>query len=198
MLVLRCPGVGGRARCRDGLRCGGGDGRAAALRSFHRCSSLLERELHVEPCPETAAVYTDLFASAPPGRGGRAASSRADRGIPLFVVEALRQETGPVPRGGAVLAERFDHLGPAALKVAGLAAAVGRDFSLDLLAAAGDLGSASLTEVVDELWRRRLLREYSATGYDFAHDLPRVAPAEAARRPGPYRQGRTAPTKLDR
>jgi DNA-binding SARP family transcriptional activator/tetratricopeptide (TPR) repeat protein len=99
-------------------------------------------------------------------------------GFPLYVVEALRDSAG---RGGvrqppgdltAVLRSRLEQATAAARQVAGLAAAVGRDFSLDLLTEASDLDPDVVVEAVDELWRRRIMREFR-DGYDFSHDLLR-------------------------
>ena len=84
---------------------------------------------------------------------------------------------------------------PTAREVAALAAAVGRDVTLDLLAEASDLDADGVVAAVDELWRLRILRE-RGDGYDFSHDLLRDAayatdhPAAAlaaapAHRPGP-------------
>jgi DNA-binding SARP family transcriptional activator/tetratricopeptide (TPR) repeat protein len=101
-------------------------------------------------------------------------------GFPLYVIEAVR---GTVDAGApalppsdltAVLRNRLERLTPAGREVAGLAAAVGTDFSLDLLTEASDLGAGEVVEAVDELWRRRILREFS-DGYDFSHDLLRDA-----------------------
>ena len=59
-------------------------------------------------------------------------------------------------------------------EVAGLAAAVGRNFTLDLLTEASDLDADTVVRAVDELWRRRIVRELR-DGYDFSHDLLRDA-----------------------
>jgi hypothetical protein len=56
--------------------------------------------------------------------------------------------------------------------VADLAAAVGTDFTLDLLTEASDLEPDTVARAVDELWRRRIMREFGE-GYDFSHDLLR-------------------------
>ncbi len=48
--------------------------RSAAVRVFHRCSRVLDRELDVRPGPETEAVYRSLLpglAATEPGTGGR-------------------------------------------------------------------------------------------------------------------------------
>jgi DNA-binding SARP family transcriptional activator len=99
-------------------------------------------------------------------------------GFPLYVVEAARgtADRGHAPRPPgdltAVLRNRLEQATPAAREVAGLAAAVGRDFSLDLLTEASDLDADEVVGAVDELWRRRIMREFR-DGYDFSHDLLR-------------------------
>jgi tetratricopeptide (TPR) repeat protein len=101
-------------------------------------------------------------------------------GFPLYVIEAVRGtvDTGspalPARDLAAVLRNRLDQATAVSREVAGLAAAVGTDFSLDLLTEASDLDASAVVEAVDELWRRRILREY-ADGYDFSHDLLRDA-----------------------
>jgi DNA-binding SARP family transcriptional activator/tetratricopeptide (TPR) repeat protein len=97
-------------------------------------------------------------------------------GFPLYVIEAVRSGIGsePVPAGDltAVLRKRLWQATAAAREVAGLASAVGTDFTLDLLAEASDLDADAVVAAVDELWRRRLVREFG-DGYDFTHDLLR-------------------------
>lgn len=107
-------------------------------------------------------------------------------GVPLFVVEAARSGSVRSPRVDALLADRLAQLSAGAQEVAGVAAAIGRDFSLELLEAAGEISDETLVSAVDELWRRRLLREHSGTTYDFAHDLLRDAAYE--RMSPPHRQ----------
>ncbi len=108
-------------------------------------------------------------------------------GYPLFVIEAVRagllDRTGsavpaPGPGGGApevrsVLAGRIRQAAPAARATAELAAVIGRDFTLELLAEASDLDSDAVMAAVDELWRRRIIREHAPARYDFCHDLLR-------------------------
>ncbi len=95
------------------------------------------------------------------------------RGFPLFVIESVRGGSVHSVRVEAVLGDRLGKLSPDAAALAQLAATVGRDFSLELLRAATDLDDTALLSAVDELWKRRLLREHSSTTYDFAHDLLR-------------------------
>ena len=125
-------------------------------------------------------------------------------GHPLFVVEMARAglvgtvehesdgaaTSGPLPvrarmtaRMRAVIAARLRQLTPTAQRVVELAAAIGRDFDVDVLAASGDLDEPDLVEGLDELWRRRIIREQGLNRYDFSHDRIRevaydqIAPA---------------------
>ncbi|CDZ86931.1 BTAD domain-containing putative transcriptional regulator [Rhodococcus ruber] len=97
-------------------------------------------------------------------------------GFPLYIIEAMRSGPGVAPAGrlADVLHDRIGQVSPAARDVAGLAAAVGRDFTLDLLTEASDLDTDAVVRAVDELWQRRILRQFR-DGYDFSHDLLRDA-----------------------
>ena len=101
-------------------------------------------------------------------------------GFPLYVIEAVRGTGDPggtsLPPGDlqAVLRKRFEQTTAAAREVAGLAAAVGTNFTLGLLAEASDLEADIVVQAVDELWRRRIMQEFG-DGYDFSHDMLREA-----------------------
>ena len=102
----------------------------------------------------------------------------ATGGFPLYVIEAVRGTDAPggtpLPIGdlSAVLRKRLEEGTTATREVAGLAAAVGTNFTLDLLTEASDLDADLVVEAVDELWQRRIVREFE-DGYDFSHDLLR-------------------------
>ena len=99
-------------------------------------------------------------------------------GFPLYVIEAVRGSVDlgsmPLQVGDltAVLNNRLAQATLAAREVAGLAAAVGTNFTLDLLTEASDLDADTVVGAVDELWRRRIMHEFR-DGYDFSHDLLR-------------------------
>ena len=76
-----------------------------------------------------------------------------------------------------MLRGRLEQVSATARELAGLAAAVGRDFDLDLLVEASDLDADSVVHAVDELWRLRIVHE-CGEGYDFSHDLLRAAAYE--------------------
>ena len=109
----------------------------------------------------------------------------ATDGNPLFVVEAVRAgfdgraDAMPLtPTVQAVIRSRLRRLSPAAAGVAEVAATVGRDFTLDELAAATGTEPTELIEPVDELWRHRIIREHRGA-YDFGHDLIRQVAADS-------------------
>jgi DNA-binding SARP family transcriptional activator/tetratricopeptide (TPR) repeat protein len=110
---------------------------------------------------------------------------RATQGNPLFVVESVRvglgESSGGItapPRVHAVIVARLAQLSPAAYDLAGLAGAIGRAFSFDLLAKATDWDEASVAQALEELWQRRIV-EGKGGEYDFTHDRIReVAYAE--------------------
>lgn len=98
-------------------------------------------------------------------------------GNPLFIVEAVRAGlSGTEPKGAVspriqgVIEMRVSQLSDRARSILGVASAVGREFSLDLLEAAAGAGREDLTAAMDELWRRRIVRESGSGGYDFSHD----------------------------
>ena len=101
-------------------------------------------------------------------------------GFPLYVIEAVRgiadPDGTPLPAGDlqAVLHKRLEQATTAAREVAGLAAAVGTNFTLGLLTEASDLTADIVVAAVDELWRRRIMQEFG-DGYDFSHDMLREA-----------------------
>jgi tetratricopeptide (TPR) repeat protein len=102
------------------------------------------------------------------------------------------------PRMHAVIAGRLAQLSPGALELAGLAAAVGRVFTVEILREASGADIDNLTDGLDELWHRRIIRaapqqsavstgaisgskplRKAANSFDFSHDKIRdVAYAE--------------------
>jgi DNA-binding SARP family transcriptional activator/predicted ATPase len=118
---------------------------------------------------------------------------RETGGYPLFVVEMVRAGLGGAPdrtsgadllreklpageerplpsRVRAVLENRLQQLSPLACEVAELAAVNGREFTLDLLVAAGHVDVDSTVHALDELWHKRIVREEGTDSYDFTHD----------------------------
>ena len=129
-----------------------------------------------------AAADTARLAEAVAGHALRPAEAdllhATTGGFPLYVIEAIRSLAGPdgMPSPGsdlqAVLRMRFQQATEAAREIAGLAAAVGTNFTLGLLTEASDLDANTVVQAVDELWRRRIMREFG-DGYDFAHEMLR-------------------------
>jgi DNA-binding SARP family transcriptional activator len=111
---------------------------------------------------------------------------RETEGNPLFVVEMARAGLGaPTPatkappdparvalpsKVQAIIESRLAQLSQPARELAGVAAAIGRGFSLDLLLGCGQISEDVAVRALDELWQRRIVREIGANQYDFTHD----------------------------
>ncbi len=105
-------------------------------------------------------------------------------GNPLFVIEALRagissdaSQAVLTPTMRAVLRARLGQLTDGARRLAWVAAVIGRAFSLRLLVSATGIDEYELVDHVDELWRRRIIRDQGLT-YDFSHDKLRAVARE--------------------
>jgi DNA-binding SARP family transcriptional activator len=116
-----------------------------------------------------------------------AARLRAEtEGNPLFIIEAMRagfgtRGRGPVtltPTVHAVIRARLDRLTPQARALAEVAAIIGREFTVPVLAAAAGRTEDDLTDDLDELWRRHIVRAHG-TAYDFSHDRLRDVALES-------------------
>jgi tetratricopeptide (TPR) repeat protein len=107
--------------------------------------------------------------------GSRLGEREAERlfaqteGNPLFVVETLRADRMS-RRIQAVLESRLAQLSDGARELAGVAATIGREFRSDVLVAASGADIEDAVRALDELWRRRIIREQGPESYDFSHD----------------------------
>jgi DNA-binding SARP family transcriptional activator len=105
-------------------------------------------------------------------------------GNPLFVIESLRAGVSThgsqamlTPTIRAVLGARLGQLPDGARRLAEVAAVIGRPFSVGLLVSATGIGEPELVDHIDELWRRRIIRDQGLT-YDFSHDKLRAVALE--------------------
>ena len=105
-------------------------------------------------------------------------------GNPLFVIEALRagissdgSQAVLTPTMRAVLRARLGQLTDGARRLAEVAAVIGRPFSVGLMVSATRTDERELVDHVDELWRRRIIREQGLR-YDFSHDKLRAIALE--------------------
>src|SRR3984885_11051092 len=136
-------------------------------------------EIPLEPLDEDETADLARLESAQPLESGHLGEIfRATRGNPLFVVESVRAGLQST-RVHAVIAARLGQLTTASYELAGLASVIGRPFSFDLLEKATDWDEGSVSQALDELWRRRMIESRGASEYDFTHDrLREVASAE--------------------
>jgi hypothetical protein len=163
---------------------------ATALRALDRC---VEIEL-ARLSREETALLAERVAGSPLEPPAAERLFAGTEGNPLFVVEALRagwtgEEGGAIsPRVQAVIESRLAQLSEQARGLAGIAAAVGREFTADVLARASGGDEAALVRGLDELWRRRIVRDRGLDAYDLTHDRIREV---AYRALGPAQRRRT-------
>ncbi len=136
-------------------------------------------EIPLEPLDaEETAELARLESAKPLESGNLGEIFRATRGNPLFVVESVRAGLQST-RVHAVIAARLAQLTAASYELAGFASVIERPFSFELLEKATDWDEASVSQALDELWRRRIIESRAASEYDFTHDrLREVACAE--------------------
>ncbi|CAL9619281.1 hypothetical protein SUDANB176_05807 [Streptomyces sp. enrichment culture] len=137
------------------------------LRALGRCTEL---ELGPLTREETTALVRRLT-----GTEAGADRLHADsEGNPLFLVEALRAggqgHGGLTPRVQAVIGARLAQLSAGTAGLLGVAATIGREFTADVLGAAARADEPVLIAGLDELWRRRIVREHGLDAYDFTHE----------------------------
>ena len=158
---------------------GRGDGPARWLGGLRAAGLVTELTLGPLEPGDTATLSAAVTGRAVSEEEARLLHA-ATGGFALLVIEAARaggaraSDASPAERLGVVLEHRIEQTSPQAQEIAGLAAALGRDFTLDLLTEASDLDADAVVHAVDELWRRRIVRE-RGEGYDFTHDLLRDA-----------------------
>jgi predicted ATPase len=136
-------------------------------------------EIPLEPLgAEETAELARLESVQPLDSSRLAEIFRVTRGNPLFVVESVRggqQST----RVHSVIAARLAELSAASYELAGVASVIGRPFTVELLEKATDWDELSVSQALDELWRRRIIESRHASEYDFTHDrLREVACSE--------------------
>ena len=109
---------------------------------------------------------------------------RETEGNPLFVIEALRagissegSQAVLTPTMRAVLGARLGQLPEVPRRLAEVAAVIGRPFSVGLMVSATGIDENEMVDHVDELWRRRIIRDQGLT-YDFGHDKLRAVALE--------------------
>ena len=181
----------------DGVAHDGDDHPLAALMSaLHGDGQLTELELGPLDAGETASL-ADFMAERDLTSEQAARLFQETEGNPLFVVETVRfgLETRAGSRDGRRTSP-FNHLpsetrltlrprctpscSPACrsfqrtrAQLAGLAAAIGREFTWPVLAHASDQDEQALVHSLDELWQRRIVRDIpgrDTPAYDFTHD----------------------------
>jgi DNA-binding SARP family transcriptional activator len=156
------------------------------LTALRRERRLQEIELGPLDPAETCLLAAHVIGHSVEVAAGNALYQETE-GNALHIVETMRAGgVGPLPAAvQAVIATRLSQLKPRARELAGLAATIGREFTMPLLVCAAGHADEDVVSCLDELVQRRLLREQGASSYDFSHDKIRVvayAELSAARR----------------
>ncbi|CAN5689523.1 AAA family ATPase [soil metagenome] len=142
---------------------------------------VLERVTEIELTrlsPEETVALSERLAGRPLEAPEAERLFAETEGNPLFVVEALRagwkgghlEREWVSPKVQAVIQSRLSQLTAPARELAGVAATIGRDFTIEVLEQASEADGEMLVRGLDELWRSRILREHGAHAYDFSHD----------------------------
>lgn len=150
--------------------------------ALRQSRQLKEIELAPLPAAETAVLAAHLT----PQPINPAETNRLfqeTEGNPLFIIEMMRpglpQAHSLPPTIQAMIQARFAQLSSQARELMAQAAVIGRAFDYALLAQTSGMAEDVLVTHLDELWRRRLIREHGGADYDFSHDKIReVAYAE--------------------
>ena len=128
----------------------------------------------------TAELAAQLHSDDTIDEGFAARLWTESEGNPLFVIEAVRagldidgNQPALTPTIRSVLNARMGQLTEGARRVAELAAVIGRPFTINLIGSATGLDESELVDEIDELWRRRIIRDQGHT-YDFTHDKLRA------------------------
>ena len=126
---------------------------------------------------DETALLVAAIGGAPLDAARPRAPLRRQRGQPAVPGRVARSPTPrrAAPKVEALIAGRLARLTPPAAELAGVAAAIGRAFTPDVLAAASGVEEDALVRALDELWRRGIVRAHGPNAYDFSHGRIRDA-----------------------
>jgi len=112
----------------------------------------------------------ELLRACPPARAGLVSGATVP--VAPAALGAPLDESAPAlpPRLRTVIRTRLARLSATTAELVGVASVIGRAFDLDLLVRVSGREEDAVVRGLDELWRRRVVRELSAGQYDFTHD----------------------------
>jgi predicted ATPase len=131
---------------------------------------------------EEAVLLAERIAGSPLDPDKARRLCKDSEGVPLFVVESARSDAEVSVQAGemsdrvrAVIASRLARLSESAAELVGVAATIGREFTVPVLAQASGTSEEVLVRGLDELWRRAIVRARGPSSYDFSHGKIREA-----------------------
>lgn len=163
------------------------------LQELRRTEALFELTLDRLDRATTANLAATLIGRQLDEREAVALFTQTE-GNPLFIVETMRAQVngpngsaganratgaagGPMtaqaalpPKVHAVIQSRLLRLSAPARGLIDVAAVIGRSFTLEVLALAGEQREDALTLGLDELWQNQIVYTQDADAYDFSHD----------------------------
>ena len=165
--------------------------RAAALRTYHRCVTILDRELGVAPDPQTVALYDSLVRSAAVGGTSTVRDARARPRLGLVgrerELESLRRRWQVAGAGGAGMHVVVGDAGVGKSRlVAELAAEVARAGDVVARARCFESGARlALAPVTEWLSAPALRAELDTLDEVWAAEVDRLVPSPNRARSGP-------------
>jgi DNA-binding SARP family transcriptional activator/predicted ATPase len=179
------------------------------LRSLHRDEQVTEIALaHLDA--QATTTLASHVANTEFDSNGAIALYQQTEGHPLYIVEMIRanllegfrQPTAASPENAStvtitpasgvaalppkiksILTARLAQLSPSARQLVGLTAAVGRNFTIEILQQASGDKEEEIVNGLDELWHYRIIRDQGPDAYDFSHDKLREVAYESISRP---------------
>ena len=160
------------------------------MEAIRHAGLLVELRLGPLSAQETAELAAQTLGEDV-GPGAAEALHATSEGHPLYLIEEVRSRlTAPQQSPGSgkeirsqsysvaempsriydLLEVRLDQLSQAGQQVVSVAAVIGRAFDYEILQASVPLDEMTLIDALDELWRRRIIREQVGDSYDFSHD----------------------------
>ncbi len=143
--------------------------------TLRREDAVTELELGMLKAADTISLI-NMIASDPVSPENVAALWKATAGHPLFVIESVRNKAGGKDSSAIplkvqnVIQARLAQLSPDSIKIVQVASAIGRQFTIELLAHACQQSYDEIITGLNELCQRKIFVSINQETLDFSHD----------------------------